>query len=50
MDTDAAVAFVLDAFSRRTEMARDLTAGMGVVKAGLEDYTAELAKQLAACA
>ena len=49
MDTDAAVAFVLDAFSRRSEMARDLTAGMNVVTAGLEDYTAEIAKQLSAC-
>lgn len=46
MDTNAAVKFVLDAFSRRDEMARDIGAGMGIVTAGLEDYTAEIAKQL----
>ena len=48
MDTNAAVKFVLDAFTRRDEMARDIGAGMGVVSAGLEDYTAEIAKQLTA--
>ena len=41
--TEQAVAFVLDAFERRAEMAADIARGAPVVEAGLERYVAELA-------
>lgn len=50
MDTGAATAFVLDAFARRNELAHDIKRGAPVIAAGLESYTAELARQFAAAA
>jgi colanic acid/amylovoran biosynthesis protein len=50
MTTEAARAFILDAFARREEMAADIRKGDPVIAAGLEGYTAELAKQFAAVA
>lgn len=48
MTTEAALAFILDAFARRTVVAADIAAGTPVIEAGLENYTAELARQFAA--
>ncbi|OYU15601.1 MAG: polysaccharide pyruvyl transferase [Alphaproteobacteria bacterium PA4] len=48
MGTDAALAFILDAFARRKVVAGDIAAGNAVITAGLEDYTAELTRQFAA--
>lgn len=48
MTTEQARAFILDAFARRSEMAADISKGDAVIAAGLEDYTAELARQFAA--
>jgi hypothetical protein len=45
MATDAALAFTLDAFARRDEVAADIARGNEVVSKGLEVYTAELARQ-----
>ena len=50
MDTAAATTFVLDAFARRADLARDIARGTPVITAGLEAYTAELARQFAAAA
>ncbi|MFZ4688107.1 MAG: polysaccharide pyruvyl transferase family protein [Polymorphobacter sp.] len=47
MTTEQATAFILDAFARRAEVAADIAAGTPVITAGLEAYTAELAKQFA---
>jgi hypothetical protein len=47
MTTDTALAYVLDAFTRRDELARDIRLGMPVVKAGLDAYVAELAELFA---
>ena len=47
MTTEQARAFILDAFTRRSEMAADIRKGDPVVAAGLEVYTAELARQFA---
>ena len=48
--TDAARAFILDAFARRAEVAVDIHKGDPVIAAGLEVYVAELASQFAAVA
>ena len=48
MTTDAALAFTLDGFARRTELAADIGRGAQVVSQGLEAYTAELARQFEA--
>lgn len=48
MDTAAATAFILDAFARRVEVAGDIARGAPAIAAGLESYTAELARQFAA--
>ncbi len=45
MATDAALAFTLDAFARRDDVAADIARGNEVVSKGLEVYTAELARQ-----
>lgn len=45
MTTDQALAFTLDAFARRDEVAADIARGQQVVAQGLESYTAELARQ-----
>lgn len=50
MDTAAATNFVLDAFARRSELARDIGRGAPAIAAGLESYTAELARQFTAAA
>lgn len=50
MDTDTALAYLLDAFARRDELARDIHRGDAVVAQGLETYTAELAALFAAAA
>lgn len=50
MDTDTAIAFVLDAFARRAELATAITRGTPVIAAGLETYTAALAREFAAAA
>jgi colanic acid/amylovoran biosynthesis protein len=50
MDTAAATAFVLDAFARRDALAHDISRGAPAIAAGLEAYTAELARQFAAAA
>ena len=50
MDTRAAIAFVLDAFERRIQVAADIANGKPVVEAGLEDYTAALVGQFTAAA
>jgi colanic acid/amylovoran biosynthesis protein len=50
MDTKAAVAFVLDAFDKRSTVASDIARGQPVIEAGLEDYTAALATLFAAAA
>ncbi|QXQ08303.1 polysaccharide pyruvyl transferase family protein [Sphingosinicellaceae bacterium] len=46
--TEEAVAFVLDAFERRAELAADIESGKPIVEAGLERYVAELATSFAA--
>jgi len=48
MDTKAAIAFVLDAFDKRSTVAADIARGQPVIEAGLEDYTAALATLFAA--
>lgn len=48
MDTKAAIAFVLDAFDKRSTVAADIARGRPVIDAGLEDYTAALATLFAA--
>lgn len=48
--TDQATAFVLDAFERRDELARDIARGTPIVAAGLERYIAELATIFSAAA
>jgi colanic acid/amylovoran biosynthesis protein len=50
MTTDQARDFILDAFGRRDEMAADIARGTPVIAAGLEVYTAELARQFQAAA
>ena len=50
MDTNAAIAFVIDAFHRRAAVAHDIARGKPVIDAGLEIYTRELAEQFAAAA
>ncbi len=50
MTTDAATAFILDAFARRAEVAADIARGTPVIAAGLEAYTAALAGQFAQAA
>ncbi len=50
MTTDQAHDFILDAFARRSEVAADIARGTPVITAGLEIYTAELARQFAAAA
>lgn len=50
MGTNAAIAFVLDAFQRRAAVANDITRGKPVIDAGLETYTRVLAEQFAAAA
>ncbi len=50
MTTEAALAFILDAFANRAQVARDIARGAPVIAAGLEAYTAELALQFAAAA
>jgi polysaccharide pyruvyl transferase WcaK-like protein len=47
MSTEAAQAYILDAYARRDELAADLRLGTPVVKAGLEAYVAELAELFA---
>ncbi|MFZ4110933.1 MAG: polysaccharide pyruvyl transferase family protein, partial [Polymorphobacter sp.] len=46
--TEQARAFILDAFARRDEMAADIRKGDAAIAAGIEVYTAELARQFAA--
>ena len=46
--TESALAFVLDAFERRAELAADIERGTPIVEAGLERYVAELATSFAA--
>ncbi len=48
--TEQASAFVLDAFERRDELARDIARGTPIVEAGLERYVAELATIFSAAA
>jgi polysaccharide pyruvyl transferase WcaK-like protein len=48
MTTQTALAFILDAFAQRAQVARDIARGTPVITAGLEAYTAELAIQFAA--
>ncbi|MBC7506207.1 MAG: polysaccharide pyruvyl transferase family protein, partial [Sandarakinorhabdus sp.] len=43
MDTRTAIAFVLDAFERRAQLAAAIAVGQPIIEAGLEDYTAALA-------
>lgn len=50
MDTDSALAYLLDAFARRDALAADIRRGDDVVRRGLETYTAELATLFAAAA
>ncbi|MBC7504511.1 MAG: hypothetical protein H7267_02090 [Sandarakinorhabdus sp.] len=50
MDTRTAIAFVLDAFERRAQLAAAIAVGQPIIEAGLEDYTAALAAQFAAAA
>jgi polysaccharide pyruvyl transferase WcaK-like protein len=50
MDTKAAIAFVLDAFDKRSAVAADIARGKAVIEAGLEDYTAALATLFAEAA
>lgn len=50
MDTQVAIAFVLDAFERRSQVAADIANGKPVIEAGLEDYTAALVGQFTAAA
>ena len=50
LTTEAAIAYVLDAFERRAELAADIARGRAVVEAGLETYVAELATRFAAAA
>ncbi len=50
MDTAASTAFVLKAFERRDSLAADIARGTPVIAAGLETYTAELARLFAAAA
>lgn len=50
MTTEAALAYILDAFDRRDELAADIARGMPVVEAGLEAYVAELADLFAKAA
>ena len=50
LSTKAATDFILDAFARRAEVAADIARGTPVIAAGLEAYTAELARQFAAAA
>ncbi len=50
LSTAAARAFIVDAFARRAEMAADIRKGDPVIAAGLELYTAELARQFATVA
>ena len=49
-NTAEAVAFVLDAFERRDEMAGDIARGTPIIEAGLERYVAELATVFPAAA
>jgi polysaccharide pyruvyl transferase WcaK-like protein len=46
--TDAAVAYVLEAFDKRAAIAADIAKGAPIVEAGLERYVAELAKRFSA--
>jgi polysaccharide pyruvyl transferase WcaK-like protein len=50
MSTDAALAFILDAWTRRDELAADIAQGTPIVEAGLEAYVAELADLFAKAA
>lgn len=50
MSTDAALAFILDAWARRDELAADIALGTPIVEAGLEAYVAELADLFAKAA
>jgi polysaccharide pyruvyl transferase WcaK-like protein len=43
MTTDAALAFILDAYARRDQLAADIRKGQPIVEAGLDAYVAELA-------
>ncbi len=45
MATDAALAYVLDAFARRDAVAADIARGQAIVADGLERYTAALATE-----
>lgn len=47
LSTDEALAYILDAFDRRDELAADIERGQQIVSAGLEAYTAALAAQFA---
>lgn len=46
--TEQALAYILDAFERRAELAADIALGTARVEAGLERYVAELATSFAA--
>ncbi len=48
MDTDTAIAFVLDAFANRDRLAADIPPGLPIIAQGLENYTAGLAEQFSA--
>jgi colanic acid/amylovoran biosynthesis protein len=48
MGTDAAIAFILDAYDRRSSVAADIARGTPIIEAGLETYTKVLAAQFAA--
>jgi polysaccharide pyruvyl transferase WcaK-like protein len=43
MTTEAALAFILDAYARRDALAADIARGTPIVKAGLDAYVSELA-------
>jgi polysaccharide pyruvyl transferase WcaK-like protein len=44
-DTEAATAYIMDAFDQRAQLRTDIARGGAIVSAGLENYTAALAEQ-----
>ena len=50
LTTDAAIAYVLNAYERRAELAADIARGSAIVEAGLETYVAELTRCFTAAA
>jgi len=50
LTTDAAVAYILDAFERRNTLAADIQRGQTIIDAGLETYVAAMTERFAAAA